>query len=101
MRSGLPTDSARFTWTGSDDHTPVGSLVYAFRLDPLEPTFSAFGSATSRSYSGLPNGTYTFYVKARDLAGYSTLQLIFHAPVVLLMLWLLGKTMPYVPPILN
>lgn len=40
-------------------------------------------------------------VKARDLAGYSTLQLIFHAPVVLLMLWLLGKTMPYVPPILS
>jgi short-chain fatty acids transporter len=37
-------------------------------------------------------------VKARDLAGYSTLQLIFHAPVVLIMLWLLGKTLPYVPP---
>jgi len=31
-------------------------------------------------------------VKARDQAGYSTLQLIFHAFVVLLMLWLLGKT---------
>lgn len=40
-------------------------------------------------------------VKARDLAGYSTLQLIFHAPVVLIMLWLLGLTMPYVPPILG
>jgi short-chain fatty acids transporter len=40
-------------------------------------------------------------VKARDLAGYSTLQLIFHTPVVLLLLWLLGMTMPYVPPILN
>ena len=37
-------------------------------------------------------------VKARDLAGYSTLQLIFHTPVVLLMLWLLGLTMPYVAP---
>ena len=40
-------------------------------------------------------------VKARDLAGYSTLQLIFHAPVVLFLLWLLGMTMPYVPPISN
>lgn len=40
-------------------------------------------------------------VKARDLAGYSTLQLIFHAPVVLLLLWLLGKTLPYVAPILS
>jgi short-chain fatty acids transporter len=40
-------------------------------------------------------------VKARDLAGYSTLQLIFHVPVVLLMLWLLGLTMHYVPPVLS
>jgi short-chain fatty acids transporter len=40
-------------------------------------------------------------VKARDLAGYSTLQLIFHFPVVLIMLWLLGLTMPYVAPMLN
>ena len=40
-------------------------------------------------------------VKARDLAGYSTLQLLFHAPVVLLLLWLLGKTLPYVSPILG
>lgn len=40
-------------------------------------------------------------VKARDLAGYSMLQLIFHTPVVLLLLWLLGMTMPYVPPVLD
>ncbi|HVJ48334.1 short-chain fatty acid transporter [Desulfitobacterium sp.] len=39
-------------------------------------------------------------VKARDLAGFSFLQLIFHAPVVLIMVWLLGYTMQYVPPIM-
>jgi len=39
-------------------------------------------------------------VKARDLAGYSTLQLIFHLPIVLLMLWLLGMTLPYVAPVM-
>lgn len=38
-------------------------------------------------------------VKARDLAGYSILQLLFHTPVVLIMLWLLAKTLPYVAPI--
>ena len=32
-------------------------------------------------------------VKARDLAGYSILQLIFHAPVVLLLCWLFAKTL--------
>jgi len=40
-------------------------------------------------------------VKARDLAGYSTLQLIFHVPAVLIMLWLLAKTIPYIPPIMQ
>jgi short-chain fatty acids transporter len=37
-------------------------------------------------------------VKARDLAGYSILQLIFHAPVVLLLCWLFARTLPYIPP---
>jgi short-chain fatty acids transporter len=40
-------------------------------------------------------------VKARDLAGYSILQLIFHVPVVLIMLWLLAKTIPFVAPIIQ
>jgi short-chain fatty acids transporter len=40
-------------------------------------------------------------VKARDLAGYSILQLIFHVPVVLIMLWILAKTIPYVSPIMQ
>ena len=58
-----------FTFTGSDNVTPVESLVYASRLDPLEPNFSAFSSSTSRSYSDLVPGDYTFHVKARDEAG--------------------------------
>jgi len=40
-------------------------------------------------------------VKARDLAGYSILQLIFHVPAVLVMLWLLAKTIPFVSPIIQ
>lgn len=40
-------------------------------------------------------------VKARDLAGYAILQLVFHIPAVLIMLWLLGKTLPYVAPIMQ
>ena len=38
-------------------------------------------------------------VKARDLAGYSILQLLFHTPVVLLLCWLFAQTLPYIPPI--
>ncbi|HUR80739.1 MAG TPA: TIGR00366 family protein [Thermoanaerobaculia bacterium] len=37
-------------------------------------------------------------VKARDLAGYSILQLMFHAPIVLLLCWLFAQTLPYIPP---
>ncbi|PWU25603.1 MAG: hypothetical protein C5B48_00470, partial [Candidatus Rokuibacteriota bacterium] len=61
--------SATFTWTGTDGVTAAASLVFAFRLDPIEPTFSAFGSATSTAYAGLAPGAYTFLVKARDAAG--------------------------------
>ncbi|RLL47160.1 short-chain fatty acid transporter [Oceanobacillus piezotolerans] len=38
-------------------------------------------------------------IKAKDLAGYSILQLIFHVPVVFFLVWILAKTMPYVPPV--
>ncbi len=39
-------------------------------------------------------------VKARELAGYTMLQLIFLAPVTIFLLWLLSMTMPFVAPIL-
>lgn len=38
-------------------------------------------------------------VRARDLAGFSILQLLVHAPVVLVLCWLLARTLPYVPPV--
>jgi short-chain fatty acids transporter len=38
-------------------------------------------------------------VKARDLAGYSILQILFLGPAVLLLCWLFASTLPYVPPV--
>jgi short-chain fatty acids transporter len=38
-------------------------------------------------------------VRARDLAGYSILQLLFHIPIVLILCWLLAQTLPYHPPV--
>lgn len=38
-------------------------------------------------------------VRARDLAGYSILQLVFHVPVVFFLCWLFARTLPYLPPI--
>ncbi len=40
-------------------------------------------------------------VKARDLIGYSILQLMVHTPIVLLLCWYFAKTLPYVPPFIG
>jgi short-chain fatty acids transporter len=37
-------------------------------------------------------------VKARDLVGYGTLQLIVHIPIVFFLCWYFARTIPYVPP---
>ncbi len=57
------------SWTSTDPAPASLPLTYAYRLAPLEASFSAFGSATTKSYTTLPNGTYTFYVIARDNQG--------------------------------
>ena len=65
----ITVNSATFNWSGSDDVTPPANLQYAYRLDPIEPNFSAFGTATTKTYAGLANSSYTFVVKAKDQAG--------------------------------
>lgn len=39
-------------------------------------------------------------LKARDIIGYSFVQLLTHIPVVLVLLWLLGSTLTYQPPVM-
>jgi short-chain fatty acids transporter len=57
----------------------------------------------------LPNLINPFYMlpllgvlglKARDLIGFSFVQLLVHAPLVLVLLWALGTTLTYTPPVL-
>jgi len=38
-------------------------------------------------------------MKARDLVGYGTLQLMVHIPVVFFLCWFFARTIPYLPPI--
>lgn len=58
-----------FTYTGSDNKTPTSNLVYSYRLDVYDASWSTYTSSTSKSYSDLPNGSYTVQVRARDQAG--------------------------------
>lgn len=37
-------------------------------------------------------------LKAKDVIGFTVTQMIFHIPVVLFLLWILGRTLTYVPP---
>jgi len=39
-------------------------------------------------------------LKARDVVGFTFLQLVVHLPVVLFLLWLLAPTLPYHPPVI-
>jgi short-chain fatty acids transporter len=39
-------------------------------------------------------------LKARDLIGFTSLQLIINLPLVLFLLWLLGTTLTYHPPVM-
>ncbi|GGJ91866.1 short-chain fatty acid transporter [Pseudomonas matsuisoli] len=57
----------------------------------------------------LPNLINPFYMlpllgvlglKARDLIGFTFVQLIVHAPIVLFLLWALGTTLAYIPPMM-
>lgn len=58
-----------FTYTGLDNRTSTGNLVYSYRLDVYDASWSTYTSSTSKSYNDLPNGSYTFQVRARDEAG--------------------------------
>jgi hypothetical protein len=58
-----------FTYTGTDNVTPTDHLVYATYLEGYDSDWSDFSPSATKSYSGLPLGSYTFQVKARDLAG--------------------------------
>ncbi len=39
-------------------------------------------------------------LKARDIVGFTFLQLLVHLPIVLFLLWLLAPTLPYHPPVI-
>ena len=39
-------------------------------------------------------------LKARDIVGYTVTQLVVHAPLVIFLLWILGETLTYTPPVI-
>ena len=66
----IGTADVTFTWTGSDNRTSTDQLQYSYKLEGFDADWSAWTSATSKSYTGLPDGDYTFKVKAKDGVGH-------------------------------
>jgi hypothetical protein len=66
----IGTANVTFTWTGSDNRTSADQLQYSYKLEGFDADWSAWTSVTSKSYTGLPDGDYTFKVKARDGVGH-------------------------------
>ncbi|MBM3461558.1 MAG: short-chain fatty acid transporter [Armatimonadetes bacterium] len=63
---------------------------------------------TYNAAEALPNLIHPFWMlpllgilhlRARDIVGYSAVQFIVHVPLVMLLVWALNLTMPYIPPI--
>ncbi len=62
-------NNVTFIYTGSDNVTSTSNLVCSYKLDGYDTNWSSYTTSTLKSYSNLPNGSYTFYVKAKDEAG--------------------------------
>jgi PGF-CTERM protein len=58
-------NDVQFDWAGTDDITETSKLVYQYTLDG---SWSEWTSGTSKTYTDLSNGEYTFMVRARDEA---------------------------------
>ncbi|MEW6104505.1 MAG: triple tyrosine motif-containing protein, partial [bacterium] len=57
--------SAFFAWSGSSSLI----LVYSYKLGGYDGYWTKDSLNTQTSYSNLPNGTYTFFVRAKDSKG--------------------------------
>ena len=64
----LGTSNVTLAFFGEDDQTEGENLRYSYKLEGYDSNWSAPSSSTSGHYVNLPNGTYTFHVKAIDSA---------------------------------
>jgi DNA-binding CsgD family transcriptional regulator len=60
--------SIRFNFT-SPDFSSIGHVKYSYQLLNFDQDWSPFTSATTKEYTSMPPGKYTFLVKAEDAYG--------------------------------
>jgi hypothetical protein len=57
-----------FTFSGMDNKTSTSNLIFAWFLEGYDTSWSGYSRTTSKTYTNLPNGSYMFFVRARDAA---------------------------------
>jgi hypothetical protein len=62
-------NSLTFKWASGLSSVDPSNFSYATFLQGFDKDFTPFLRDTSRSFQGLPNGSYVFYVKAQDARG--------------------------------
>ena len=60
---------AAFAWTGADDATPAGKILFSSILEGRDKDWAPFAAGTSRTWGNLPDGKYVFKVRAKDESG--------------------------------
>ena len=81
-------------------------------LDTLAPFVGLFGLIGLAGLAGIRNPVEktrpgagirllgVLGLRARDLIGFNFVQLLVHTPLVLFLLWFLGQTLTYIPPVM-
>ncbi len=64
----IQTGTISFSWHGEDSQTASSDLLYSYKLEGFDLDWSDWTSSTFKLYSELPNGSYTFMVRAKDKA---------------------------------
>jgi hypothetical protein len=64
----IPYHDITFQWFGWDNYSPPSTLTYSYCLYGYGSGWSSWSSATTATYTNVPNGTYTFVVQGRDQA---------------------------------
>jgi len=61
--------SVGFAWRGTDNETDPDDLLFSSRLEGWSDVWTPYASVFTRSFVGMTDGNYTFYVRAKDEAG--------------------------------
>ena len=65
----INNNTVTFKWASGLSSVDPSNFTYASFLKGWDKDFTPFIKDTSRSFQGLPNGSYVFYVKAQDAMG--------------------------------